>query len=353
MGMRRHTLPPHKEKDPCGMKEKYLHSLGALFCEEGRFDEAIETFREALVLDDAAYTHYHLSLAFLGIGDLHGAARELDRAVEREPAAPEYYYERSLLKRRVWDLAGAASDLATARGIDPEYGRIGEIKGAIEIVRRSFGESEFLRNASCPVSVCPAYCCHFTGPTVRHGLALGAWKLLSVRTLLREQGLLPEDFLEQLPFHGEEHILKLVPPHHIIKERDGRSVFFPRRGKGVLKRALLTDLPKGPLYQTLMWSGRAAKPCAFLHERRCMIYDAGDEAGLEACAQFLCLTGYVFVILEHLGITGSEDQRGRRMGELNTIAVEALLVLARTGPDQDTRGAGAAEIEVLFKKKKA
>ena len=333
------------------MKEKYLHSLGALLCEEGRFDEAIDAFHAALALDDAAYTHYHLSCAFLGIGEFGDAIHELGRAIEREPETPEYYYERSLIRRRTGDLAGASSDLAEAVRIDPEYGRIDEIKAAIETVRRRFGESEFLKSASCPVSVCPAYCCHFTGPLVRHGVALGAWKLLSVRTLLSKQGLHAEDFLERLPFHGEEHIPQLVPPHHIIKERDERSIFSPRRGAGVLDKALLADLPKGPLYQTLMWTGGDALPCAFLHEGRCMIYDAGDEAGLEACTQFLCLTGYVFVILEHLKLVDGESLRKRQMGELNRIALEALLILGRTAldpRDADALRAGAAEIKALL-----
>ena len=333
------------------MKEKYLHSLGALFCEEGRFDEAIDAFHAALALDDAAYTHYHLSLAFLGIGELEKAIHELGRAIGREPAAAEYYYERSLLRRQTGDLAGANSDLAEALRIDPEYGRIDEIKAAIEAVRHRFDESEFLKNASCPVSGCPAYCCHFTGPLVRHGIALGAWKLLSVRTLLDKQGLRAEDFLDRLPFHGEEHILQLVPPHHIIKERGEQAIFSPRRGADVLDKTLLADLPRGPLFQTLMWTNRAALPCAFLHERRCMIYDAGDEPGLEACTQFLCLTGYVFVILEHLKLTGGQTLRERKMGELNKIALEALLILARTAPDPGDANAlrsGAAEIKTLL-----
>ena len=213
------------------MKEKYLHSLGAALCEEGRLDEAIDAFRAALALEDAAYTHYNLSLAFLGKGELEQAVDELTRAIGIHPSAPEYYYERSLIRRRTGDHERASADLAEAVAMDPGYGRINEIKTALERVRQRFGTPAVLENRSCPIPDCPAYCCHFTGPMVRHGVSLGAWKLRSVRALLKERGLDAEDFLDRLPFHGEEHILRLAPPNYIIKEGDGRFIFSPKKGR--------------------------------------------------------------------------------------------------------------------------
>jgi hypothetical protein len=346
--------------DPMGMREKYFHSLGAMLSDEGRFDEAVVALNKALVLDDAPYTHYQLSMAFLGKKEIGNALRELDRAIEIAPMTPEYYYERSLIRLSAGDPGGASVDLAKAIEIDGDYGRIDEIKSAIEGVRQAFDDPETedrLRRAaikdprlrtmvddltasmradyeaqassSCPVGTCPAYCCHFTGPMVRHGVVIGAWKLRCIKDLLREKSLLSEDFVDRLPDHGEGYLRELILPPYFIKEGAGHFIFFPKRAADPVDAAILRDLPKGQDFQTLMWINEQARPCSFLSGGRCIIHDAGEEAGLPACKQFLCLTGFVFVILGHLGVAGTALIEGRTMTQLNRIALEALLILFR------------------------
>jgi tetratricopeptide (TPR) repeat protein len=348
------------DRDPFGMREKYFHSLGAAFCDERRFEEATGALRQALLLDDTAYTRHHLSLAFLGKGELDAALREASRAIDLAPMAPEYYYERSLIRRAAGDTAGASADLMRSIEIDGNYGRIDEIKSAIASVRHAFDDpemEEWLKGArikdpelrimaermdeslrsdyeavarsSCPVHACPAYCCHFTGPMVRHGVTMGAWKLHCIKDFLKEKSLQYEDFIDRMPYHGEEYLQDLIPPPYFIKEGDGHSVFFPKRARESATAAMLRDLPKGQDYQTLMWINESARPCIFLTLGKCMIHDAGDEAGLPACKQFLCLTGFVFVVLHRLGITGPALLVGRTIAELNRIALEALLILSR------------------------
>jgi hypothetical protein len=78
-----------------------------------------------------------------------------------------------------------------------------------------------------------------------------------------------------------------------------------------------------------MWIGENARPCVFLSGGRCSLYDVGDEASLEPCASFLCMTGFVFVVLRSLGLIDGEAMGARSMAELNGIAVDALIILAR------------------------
>jgi len=341
------------------MKEKYFHSLGALFLDEGRFDQAIDAFSSALALKETAYSHYDLGRAFLARNNLDEAILELNRAIEMCPSAPEYWYERGLAYRRLGEHDRASADLAEAERIDPDYGRIDEIRSAVRAIEHGLCDPsmeefcdaaaprdpelrsiidnirESLRlgrdvmdTSSCPVLSCPVYCCHFTEATVCHGLTVGAWKLHSVRAYLKERGLDPGHFIDRLPFHGEEHLRSLVPPNYILKEGEERFVFFPGRRDTIIDRAVLEDLPKGRDCQTLMWINEQARPCAFLREKRCMIHDTGDEASLEACKQFLCLTGFVFVVLNHLGIIEEAAIPDKPMAELNRLSVESLLILS-------------------------
>jgi hypothetical protein len=53
----------------------------------------------------------------------------------------------------------------------------------------------------------------------------------------------------------------------------------------------------------------------------------GGEA-LPSCKEFLCLTGFVFLVLEHLGIVSAAELKGKSMAVLNEAAVEALLLLS-------------------------
>ena len=343
------------------MKEKYFHSLGALFLDEGSLDQAVDAFLSALALKETAYTHYDLGRAYLARSNLDDAIPELSRAIEMCPSAPEYWYERGLAYRRLGEYDRASADLAEAQRIDPDYGRIDEIKSAVWSIEyglcdpsmeefcsaaaprdpelRSIidgiGESlrlgrDIMDTSSCPVRTCPVYCCHFTEATVCHGLTIGAWKLHSIRAYLKERGLDPGEFIDRLPFHGEEHLRSLVPPNFILKEGGDRFIFFPKRRDTFIDRDVLGDLPKGRDCQTLMWINEQARPCAFLQEKRCMIHDTGDEASLEACKQFLCLTGFVFVILDYLGIFEEAAIPDRPMAGLNRLAVESLLILSRS-----------------------
>ncbi len=382
----RHRPPDHKdagERLARGLVEKHFHSRGAASYEEGRFDQAIRFLRKALTLEEHAYTRYHLSLSYLGKGNLDFALREITRAIRLAPSCAEYYERRAAMWRLRGDTLKGQEDEAQAVGLDADYRRIGRIRTAIEALRAAFRpsapaeghgsprpESEELKEAierarisadekaaavaerSCILSTsaasvsgeaptgfagrggaepqpsCPAYCCHFIGEPVLHGLCIGPWKLQAIRRHSREKGLSEEDLLGRLPFGPEEKRLRLIPPHVVVKEAGEPVVFYPRRKGRPLGKARLKGLPKTIDFREPVWITADAKACAFLDEGRCAIHDLGDEPALPACKEFLCLTAYVFLILDHLGFKEVRGMLARPMEELNTLAVEGLLLLS-------------------------
>ncbi len=341
-----------------GLAEKHFHSRGAASYEEGRFDQAIRFLRKALTLEEHAYTRYHLSLSYLAKGKLALGLREITRAIQLAPSCAEYYERRAAIWHLLGDTLKGQEDEAQAVGLDADYRRIGRIRKAIEALRNAFSpsaspegydsprpESEELKEVieraristdlraaavaerSC-ILPCPAYCCHFSGEPVLHGLCIGPWKLQAIRRHSRERGLSEEDLLGRLPFGPEEKRLRLIPPHFVVHEAGKRFVFYPRRIGKPLGKDRLKGLPKTIDFREPAWITADAKACAFLDEGRCAIHDLGDEPALPACKEFLCLTAYVFLILDHLGLVEAQGTLARPMEELNALAVEGLLLLS-------------------------
>lgn len=318
------------------MREKYLHSQGAVLYEEGRFDEAIELFREAIALDDHAYTQCHLGLSFLAKHDLDRALAALGRAIELAPSTARYCYERSTVWRLRGDLGRAEEDYRAALRIDPYYSRIDKIRAGAAILQGAVsGEGagpagclpEGHEHASCIVP-CPSYCCHFGGEPVVHGVFIGPWKLRALRRFFKEKGFREEAFLGRLPFRQVEEHTRLIPPNFVVKEGGQNVVFSPKRARRRLGRGLLKDVPRGRDYGELAWITEEARACVFLERGRCTIHDLGDEPALPACKEFFCLTGLVFLTLARFGLVSRPEIEARGMAELNRIAVEVLLVLS-------------------------
>jgi tetratricopeptide (TPR) repeat protein len=360
-----------------GLREKYLHSQGAARYDEGRFDEAIDFFERAIALDDQSYTHYHLCLTYIEKKDLEKALREINRAIELNPSVAKYYHRRSRIWQSKGDHTRAGEDLDRAIVLDENYAHIEEVRssyGTIEqafsnvemlewcgtvqakreelsSILREFGESlrrarQAVETASCALP-CPAYCCHFSGETIRHGVHIGAWKLSAIRSFLKDENLCESDFVGRIPFTGEEHLVRLIPPHHAVKERKEEFVYYPKRGSKALGKAMLQGLPKGKDYQELLWINEKSRACAFLYEHRCMIHDLGGESGLPACKEFLCMTGFMFVVLDHLGMIEESQLRTRSMAQLNRLSIKALLILGRTLYDERLTRLRSAGYEAL------
>ena len=347
-----------RERLARSLTEKHFHSRGAASHEKGRFDQAIRFLRKALSLEEHAYTRYHLSLSYLGKGKLALALREITRAIRLAPSCAEYYERRAAMWRLSGDTLKAQEDEARAAVLDADYPRIGRIRAALAALRTAFNpstsheeigssrpESEELKEVieraristdlraaavserSC-ILPCPAYCCHFSGETVLHGLCIGPWKLQAIRRHSRQKGLSEEDLLARLPFGPEEERLRLIPPNVVVKEAGEPIVFYPRRTGKPLGKDRLKGLPRTIDFREPVWITADAEACAFLDGGRCAIHYLGDEPALPACKEFLCFTSYVFLILDHLGLVEAQSTLARPMEELNALAVEGLLLLS-------------------------
>jgi len=308
------------------MAEKYYHSMGAALYEEGRFDEAIRFFEQALSLDEQPYTRCHLGLSFMANDDLDRALKEMTRAIELCPAEAEYYYRRSAVWRRSGEHARAIADIEDAVRLEPNYRRVERIRTGAEILRKAAFSGK-AQVGSCVVP-CPAYCCYFSHEPVVHGVCIGPWKLRAIRQFLLESGLHEAEFLGRLLFSEEEQHVRMIPPHFVVKEQGQKVVFFPKRRNKVLGRRLLHGLPRGREYKPLAWVTPKAKPCVFLDSGKCSVHDLGDEPALPACKEFFCLTGLVFLSLSRLGLINESEIRAKGMDELNRIAADTLVAVS-------------------------
>lgn len=366
-------------KDADKLREKYYHSMGAALTGEGNLEEAVVFFQKAIDICDTPYAWYGLARALRDAGDAAGAVGAMTRAIKLAPDTPEYYHERAVLLEALGrpDLAG--DDAKRAVAIDRNYERIDTIRWAARVVGEVFtgpavtrefegvqvrGEelgrilafmeqkgrrlSEVFHKPSCPVSSCPAYCCHFAGKLLLHGVTVGPWKLQGLRAYLSEKGLPEEDFLETFPVEQARYSESLFSPQDIMKRSGVPSVTFPRQKDCPLGGELARDIPKGQDYRTLMWISARARPCIFLAGGRCSIYDVGGDPSLDSCASFLCMTGFIFVALKHLGFLDEEALKAKTMAELNDIAVEAMVILARDvyGSDEAASSAEAVAHEL-------
>jgi len=317
------------------LAEKYHHSMGELCIGEGNLEEGIIYFQKAIDIDGTPYAWYGLARALGMAEDTAGAVGAISRAIKLAPGIPEYYHERSRLLASLGrpDLAG--EDMKKAIDIDDNYRRIDIIRNAAGMLNEAFRDA--FDQPSCVVSSCPAYCCHFKDSMFLHGVTVKAWKLNAIRKYCAEKGLHEKDFLGSFPVEGVENAGDIFPPCDVMKYNGALSVIFPLRREEALDAQLARDIPKSRYYRSLMWIDAAARPCSFLEKGRCSIYAAGGEPSLDSCASFLCMTGFVFTVLGHLGMLDEKWLAGRAMADLNQTAVEALIILGDVYGNEELR----------------
>jgi len=341
------------------MLEKYYHIRGAVACDEGKLDQAIRFFRKAISIEDQPYTRAHLSLVYEKKSDNRRAITEITRAIESEPANAAYYLRRGALWQREGNRARSDEDYDTALRLDANCRRMTEIGEALQVIRKAFAVNEtdqwidvievssrrlgsILRGTaaargkrrqaveyqSCPVR-CPAYCCHFSKELFLHGVLLGPWKLQATRAFLKTNGAPERSFIARRTMSEQELRLHLVSPDVVVREEGRKKVFYPRRTDRCIGPEEAGTIPFDLNYNRLDWITEESKACAFLSEGRCMIHDLGGESALPACKEFLCLTGFIFLVLIHLDVISRDDITVLSMGESNRIAIEAGLLLAK------------------------
>ena len=88
---------------------------------EGKFEEAVSLFTEAIALDpkyDEAY--YNRGKARLNLKQFRAAIKDFDTAIKLRPKYADAYNNRGIAKKKIGDLTGAMSDYTFALRYDPK-----------------------------------------------------------------------------------------------------------------------------------------------------------------------------------------------------------------------------------------
>lgn len=98
---------------------------GIAYNSKGQHDRAIQDYDEAIRLSPKREAIHVLNRgnAYRLKGDIDRALRDLNEAVALNPGSANAFYFRSLAREKKDDKAGAESDLAEARRINPNVGR--------------------------------------------------------------------------------------------------------------------------------------------------------------------------------------------------------------------------------------
>ncbi len=106
----RAAFEAHREFEP--RYDDTHQGLGQVALEQGRFDDAEASFREAARLApsprEAAVAHAYLADVYTARDDPRGARAELERALELQPDLPEAHFKLSRVLARLGDAEGAA-----------------------------------------------------------------------------------------------------------------------------------------------------------------------------------------------------------------------------------------------------
>jgi protein O-mannosyl-transferase len=108
-------------------------NFGKLLVEEGKLNEAIESFREAARLEpDSSYTHYNLGAALLKKGEMNEATGSFREAVRLNPNFARAHYTWGLALERQGKLEEASQHFETAAHLDPN---LDEARSALDNLR--------------------------------------------------------------------------------------------------------------------------------------------------------------------------------------------------------------------------
>jgi len=95
--------------------EAYLN-LGAMWCEAGRFDEAVELYEHALALcPPSALVYYNRAVALEDQRRPHEAVASYERALELDPALADAHYNIGRLQEMLGDARGALRHFSAYR----------------------------------------------------------------------------------------------------------------------------------------------------------------------------------------------------------------------------------------------
>lgn len=303
----------------------------------------------------AAFRRY---LSACGRRDFAGALRALDDAVTLVPTAVEPYHHRALVWRLLGDYVRSAGDRAACMAFDQWYGEREEIRRAARFLLEEYrtddvspapGAADGSRHGrlravlderdaqarrrlalvsrpSCDLP-CPSTCCYFEDEMPAYGISLSPDEVAAVRDWLRSEGLDEEEYIGQLDVSGLPPDIPAGASARLRIDQGGGRVNFVRRRSTTLAPA--DDWrPRTLGYGELSWTNGRARACAFVGPSGCAIHDVGSPPGPLACRRFICLTGFVCLLLRDLGAVRQGDFASRSMAELREFSLPVLLQMS-------------------------
>lgn len=299
----------------------------------------------------------HLARAVDAIraGQLERAEAEIEAAIDLDPGAPEAYWLRSSVCRQSERYADAARDWARCLSLDPHFLEAETLETAVARVLRALltdpildagracapaggrlspepaafldervravGERrKALTWASCSLP-CPSQCCYIDEDPF---IFVEPGKIEAVRAVVRERGLRESERIgrasaaECVERVGEERTAAIL-----CAEEGEPCAYYLRRDERAMPLAY-RDRPRRLDGHALPWLTAASRACSFVGANGCELHQVGDPPGLGICRAFLCLTGFVFCVLRHLGVVSSAALASRQISDLHEQALRLL-----------------------------
>lgn len=101
---------------------KVLSNLGAVYRKEHRYDDAIRTYRDALVIgSESPDPHFGLGIVYADLKDFSGARREYEDAIRLDPSKAEYRVNLGVLLAEQGDFDGAILQYQKAISLAPDH----------------------------------------------------------------------------------------------------------------------------------------------------------------------------------------------------------------------------------------
>ena len=118
------------------------HNRGIELGDEGRWEEAISEFDEAIELEGDARTYMARGISYGALGEFDRAVADLDMAIELDSELGEAYGERGAVYALAGDTEQALADLQMALSLVGDDQARAEIKVLIEVLGGELPEGE-------------------------------------------------------------------------------------------------------------------------------------------------------------------------------------------------------------------
>lgn len=360
------------------------HNLGNEYYKKEEFDKALEEYNKAIeVKPDSLETYFNRALAYTRKKEYDKAISDINKVIKLNPTLAEAYYTSGLIHEYLKDEDGALADYDKALSCDSGYDKASRqrdliyirvirlraedyklldylqehfskiedetAKSVVGIVKEELEKMKaIIDRPSCSLD-CGSICCHFKEDPWNNGVFIEPEKIERIKEFLKERGKNPDDFMGKVKWSAlsKEQKGGVIKKEPYKFAEDGKYVMYsPRLDHGKkLPEYCSKNAPLSLNIDEVDWVSGDSHPCMFIGKKGCMIHDV--EGGFEVCRQWVCLTGYIVVLLRYLNVLTQDDIDGLPLDELNKIASSGLRLLYELYGDKDLRALGKEKEKLL------